>query len=643
MTFFNPISVVSDWPVRIPLSERSLNLIFQHLEDQSDAINLKDGIKWFIEKVKHPIYQELYLQLYRDKKMQAFLESGDLTLFDANHLENSTRDKAYFLFWKPFFLIRLAPILAECVDESRHSFLDKLFKVDLQLSRKEQVELYKEVTQVLDAKVLALEENLLLDGRYSDERVWDEINTIVCAKTLNSLPKYFQMQIDAIGKRLVELSIYAFNEKGLDSLALKIVALADSLQLSMEVRDLVTNSLKELSTFVNRKKMLVAYKDSIDIINHKLDVFRKVFESLPEGKIPPSYLLDKVKTDTPFNKLRGLSPEFHYFISEFLGLFRAFGSYSWNSHTDYDHAKALLLCSYELPLGVEQEKMVREDLQTLKNRFDTYNREKVKQARRVTNKQETKKARSWGAILLLAVFVSALVAIINNWDGFDFSPSNSSEGIVSNSSSSGNRDRSNWSGTENRSSGQSSNTQPASSSKEDQEEKAFFPGDSSTNTEILSPSRERATSASYLTTGDSPFDSIFGTGLVSDLHQNWILFKNESDIEVIVCLEDLSSGDRIRNEYINAGEQLRVSNIPNGEFTVLVYYGLRWSSSVVHDNGRIKGGFQERSGFCKFMVPRERIELYDINGSFTSLIITFKEFGSGSNDQTIISEQAFFD
>jgi hypothetical protein len=141
-----------------------------------------------------------------------------------------------------------------------------------------------------------------------------------------------------------------------------------------------------------------------------------------------------------------------------------------------------------------------------------------------------------------------------------------------------------------------------------------------------------------LQNGDSPFDSCFGKGEYNG--ESWILFKNGNETDAIVCLVELSTGRTIRNDYICAGSEFTMNEIPSGTYYLKVYYGNDWNTDK--DNICGKGAFNYDEHFSKSINPDDYIEIENSASGYSTFTITLYSVINGNMSSEPMSETDFF-
>jgi hypothetical protein len=146
--------------------------------------------------------------------------------------------------------------------------------------------------------------------------------------------------------------------------------------------------------------------------------------------------------------------------------------------------------------------------------------------------------------------------------------------------------------------------------------------------------------------GASPYENYFGQSVFDYNSQCWLLFRNGNSTDVIVCLENVSTGQTIRNVYIQAGTNYTMSNLPTGVYQVKVFYGNDWNPEKTINNGLIKGAFDTDLSFSISDNINDRILVKtteDYSGiTYTTGEITLYKVSNGNMQQRNINSKDFF-
>ena len=142
-----------------------------------------------------------------------------------------------------------------------------------------------------------------------------------------------------------------------------------------------------------------------------------------------------------------------------------------------------------------------------------------------------------------------------------------------------------------------------------------------------------------LQNGSSPLDKCFGKGIYSG--QAYLVFKNSNRTDAIVCLVRQYDKKTIRNEYIRAGANFKMSKIPSGNYYIKVYYGNDWNPEKLNFCN-IKGAFDNNVHFSKSDNIGDLINIENSSYSYTTGSITLYTVENGNMSSENINESEFF-
>ncbi|MFD0991048.1 J domain-containing protein [Mariniflexile jejuense] len=162
-------------------------------------------------------------------------------------------------------------------------------------------------------------------------------------------------------------------------------------------------------------------------------------------------------------------------------------------------------------------------------------------------------------------------------------------------------------------------------------------GNSDNNSSSLSSKNKYI--GNQLQNGDSPLDKCFGKGIYSG--QAYLIFKNSNATDAIVCLVRQSDKKTIRNEYIRAGADFKMSRIPSGNYFIKVYYGNDWNPQKLNFCN-INGAFESNVHFSKSDNIGDMISIENSSYSYTTGSITLYTVANGNMSSENINESEFF-
>ena len=99
--------------------------------------------------------------------------------------------------------------------------------------------------------------------------------------------------------------------------------------------------------------------------------------------------------------------------------------------------------------------------------------------------------------------------------------------------------------------------------------------------------------------GFSPYNSYCGLGVYDNSAQNTISVTAPEQADMVIFIKDISSGKKIRNEYIRANTTFSLTGIPYGNYKFIYLYGSEWSSTANFKESVAKGNFMNDKGVGK--------------------------------------------
>ncbi len=95
----------------------------------------------------------------------------------------------------------------------------------------------------------------------------------------------------------------------------------------------------------------------------------------------------------------------------------------------------------------------------------------------------------------------------------------------------------------------------------------------------------------HLATGAVPYPDRYGKGMFDNLSLNRILFHNSRVHDAVVMLTDAETHKTVRNNYVQAGDDFVMSQIPDGSYYLRVMFGNDWNDTLDFENAEVRGGF----------------------------------------------------
>ena len=144
---------------------------------------------------------------------------------------------------------------------------------------------------------------------------------------------------------------------------------------------------------------------------------------------------------------------------------------------------------------------------------------------------------------------------------------------------------------------------------------------------------------------DSPYSAFFGEDGYDTGSKNSITFFNKSQSEAIVCLVEKNAPNKtIRNLYMTSETEIKMNQIPDGEYFLKIYYGNDWSPQKTFSNKTVKGGFAKENGFMKLNDGADALVMKKEKRGTLDSYSTYEIKINPDNKQNvkIISEEEFF-
>jgi hypothetical protein len=139
-----------------------------------------------------------------------------------------------------------------------------------------------------------------------------------------------------------------------------------------------------------------------------------------------------------------------------------------------------------------------------------------------------------------------------------------------------------------------------------------------------------------LENGASPLDDCFGSGLYSG--NATLTIKNGGNSDAIVCLYSIGKERTIRNEYVQKNSTFKMSSIPQGYYTIRVFYGNDWNPNL-ENSCNTYGNFESDVNFTEF--DNEHF-FEDSSRGYTNATVTLYEVSNGNASSSEINQSTFF-
>ena len=142
-------------------------------------------------------------------------------------------------------------------------------------------------------------------------------------------------------------------------------------------------------------------------------------------------------------------------------------------------------------------------------------------------------------------------------------------------------------------------------------------------------------------TGDRPYQDVYGKGNYDKESLNSLIIKNGSSTDAVVFLER-TNGKKIRHVYIAKGEDFTMSKIPGGQYIIKIMQGTDWNPEKNNGKGNPMGGFM----YSYSLSMSERYDPFDYpypaSGQYGEYEVTLYKVQNGNMRTEPIKENDLF-
>jgi curved DNA-binding protein CbpA len=144
---------------------------------------------------------------------------------------------------------------------------------------------------------------------------------------------------------------------------------------------------------------------------------------------------------------------------------------------------------------------------------------------------------------------------------------------------------------------------------------------------------------------DSPYSSFFGEEVADQYSKNSLLIHNNGPAELVVLLvQNDSPHTAIRNQYMSPATTFKMNNIPDGDYSLKVYYGNNWDPAKTFSGAEVKGGFRDSGTFVEMNTKDNVFKMRQSKNGSSILFSSYEiELGNQQGDsQKKINAKDFF-
>lgn len=420
--YVNPMAFLGQTRLaELPLSDNKLRelqelLASKFLADDADGLALSQEEIWKLQyKLEHPVCQELFLQLYQDKSMHAFLSEGDLQIFDGNSLLKSMHPKSYFIFWRPLFISRYAQVLKESILTGNNRLLKKIRILPFETDTAEKLL----IVNCLKPVFIEWHEELeRLEQRWKkndirDHELFFQIESRRLPELVNTLPECFQRYAGLLAVRLMHLAMTIFNLDGEDHLAVFLANESCAIESDPKKMQELETARNHLRGFIFNRHLLDSNQEQIQFHRDNLKVLGKLVSGIKTGQNNLEKILTISGNLSP-DYFNSLPSELQFLSREYAAILRVAAFNIWNLKGDEKGAKRLLNKSSNLAQEAEFQKQLRRDAVRLGYRIE----ERENQKKLLSSQaDEPESLRAfWPAVWKFGIFVAFLFALAVRWN-----------------------------------------------------------------------------------------------------------------------------------------------------------------------------------------------------------------------------------
>ncbi len=418
--------------------------------------------------------------------------------------------------------------------------------------------------------------------------IQSKVNSLFSVSELNQLPNVFDEIREQLALAIRGLSVAVWNEKSDIDVAIGLIQIAQKINLKSDIKNQITKAYTELSELRDKQvePILTVLQGMIKTIRQVNATYGQTINS---GKVQ-EVLNDVFKPQVIQAIANTGASSRHKIVDELRQVLAILPSYFVNGFVD------------KISSWGSGDSGLTTKIQSMKKSGSTSS---------PTSNPTSDDSNSGCMVLMIIGGVIALFAWL-------FNSNNSSSSSSYNSSS--------------YTSPSSNNSSPSNT----------YTSPTSSNSSTIPPSepiKESKYIGNKLPNGTSPLDACFGKGKYGG--DAWILFKNSNSSDAIVCLVKVNSGKTIRNEYIRAGSNFKMTKIPSGTYYLKTFYGNDWNPKLKNVCGT-KGSFESNVHFSKSDDRSDWIEVENSAYSYTTGEITLYTVAGGNMSQMSIDESAFF-
>ena len=573
-----------------------------------------------IDYLSNNDYKEFYLYLANNKKLNEFLVKGQTDVFSNFKQDSIFKLPEFVKFVSPYFAPKFDKALLIAFENENVEQTKAILNTSSLISQADVNSAYKSVSNNIQNKIAEIDE--ITRDIKNEESIYDEddIEDVVeivkdhfPAKTLNCLPQYFQSQILKIANSINYLSNSIWDAFDTTQVPNDLTGYL----LTLNIGGLDRPTFEKNFSIISRKNNERIEQQKNAPILKKYASFliqtKSKTEEIKNKTLTPLVLQSWVNSNISINDVNNLPSVFDEIKNQVAFSLRAMSVEVWNSYSNIDVSIDLITKANSITdLKTETKTNLVEaknQLTELKRKIDLNNLTRQRAATTPVSRpiSTTTKDDNTGCLWIFGI--AAVIGIIYAISNSNKSSSDNYTAPTSNTY------------TPPAPTDYSTNT-PSSNS------------NSSTNTYI--PPEESKYKGNQLSNGASPLNGCFGKGYSGG--NATLTIKNGGSSDAIICLYSILDDRTIRNEYVKRSSTYTISNIPQGEYKIRVFYGNDWNPNLENSCGK-KGNFESDINFSEF----DGTEYFeDSERGFTKATITLYTVVGGNASSSSIDHSKFF-
>jgi len=573
-----------------------------------------------IDYLSNNDYKEFYLYLANNKKLNEFLVKGQTDVFSNFKQDSIFKLPEFVKFVSPYFAPKFDKALLIAFENENVEQTKAILNTSSLISQADVNTAYKSVSNNIQNKIAEIDE--ITRDIKNEESIYDEddIEDVVeivkdhfPAKNLNCLPQYFQSQILKIANSINYLSNSIWDAFDTTQVPNDLTGYL----LTLNIGGLDRPTFEKNFSIISRKNnerieqqknapMLKKYASFLIQTKSKT-------EEIKNKTLTPLVLQSWVNSNISINDVNNLPSVFDEIKNQVAFSLRAMSVEVWNSYSNIDVSIDLITKANNIT-GLKTETKTnlveaKNQLTELKRKIDLNNLARQRAATTPVSRpiSTTTKDDNTGCL-----WIFGIVAVI----GIIYAISNSNKSSSDNYTA------------------PTSNTYTPAAPTDYSTNTPSSNSNSSTNTYI--PPEESKYKGNQLSNGASPLNGCFGKGYSGG--NATLTIKNGGSSDAIICLYSILDDRTIRNEYVKRSSTYTISNIPQGEYKIRVFYGNDWNPNLKNSCGK-KGNFESDINFSEF----DGTEYFeDSERGFTKATITLYTVVGGNASSSSIDQSKFF-